>query len=1114
VIPAGADEMATSSSNKKNPVSFSRGRNFSIRFAAFAVMLLSLFMPARVGAQVVGATLNGTITDESGAVIAKANVTVTNSATGVARTATTNDAGIYVVPDLQPGDYEISSSAAGFQTVSTKLTLTVGAQQTQNLTLTIGTSAQKIEVTAEAPTINLVESTLGGLNDENQIQQLPLNGRSWSDLANLAPGVYTVRNVAAITTRDRESRGYGAEVAISGARPQQNNYRLDGISINDPQNGAPGSILGGNLGVDAISEFSVLTTNYSTEYGRASGGIINATTKSGTNAFHGSAYEFLRNSALDAANYFDVQKPPFRRNQFGASAGGPIKKNKMFIFGDYEGLRQTLNITQNSFVPSVNARSGILSTGNVTVDPQIAKFLTAFYPLPNAPGPNPDIGSFIFGRPQIVPENYFIIRSDQIMSNKDTLHETYMFDWAKTSEVDEFRNKNVISETHNQLLVLDWSHSFSSAFLNDARFGLHREFVGGPASATALNPAAKDMSFGTVPGDSAAQIVVPGLTNFTGGLSATAPVLDPWTSWQGYDDAFYTTGIHSLKFGANIEWMKDNRLSTPRPGGQWNFASLPAFLTNVPLNLSADAPGATRPRGQRQTYVGMYAQDDMRVRPNLTINVGLRYEPWTVPSEVHGQMVTLLTPSSPAPAGMKIGNPLYANNTLFNFEPRLGFAWDPFKSGKTSIRAGFGFYDQPPLNIFFGNPEENSPPFAQSVNTSSLTQGDFPTLGYLKAVPGSLTSERVAFVQQHPGRSYVMQYNLSVQRQLSTNLTILVGYVGSHGVRGITNDDDADIVQPIVSPVGYLWPCEPFSAITGCGGIGSGTRINTTIAREPFTLFRNSALYNGLQVQVTKRMSYGLQAQGSFTWQRSIDTASGNLASDQFINGISSEFVFNSRLQRAIADFDVPKVLTLNFLWAVPTAKSLPGFANTILGGWQLGTIFTASNGVPFTPVMAGDPLGLDSTDPWAFPDRVRGPGCQSLVNPGNVQNYLKVQCFTVPPAVVYNGVHYIRLGNGGRNEVYGPGLVDFDFSIVKNTPVKRISETFNVQFRAEAFNILNRPNFNTPVYNGQNAILDPTIAGIGIVPANALTDVISLDPIDSTATTSRQLQFALKVIW
>jgi len=1082
----------------------------------FLVSLLLTLCP-KVKGQAVGATLTGVVEDQSGAVIPNAKIAIKNVDTGIVQTVSTNGEGIYSGPNLLPGNYEVTASASGFGSVQTTLTLTVGAQQTLNLVLKVGASTQTVEITDTPPLMDLTDATLGGLNDEHTIRELPLNGRSWTDLATLQPGVITLTEVPSVSDRARYGRGYGTELSISGSRPQQNNYRLDGISINDPSNGGPGSVLGGNIGVDAISEFSVLTSNYSTAYGRTSGGVINATTKSGTNAFHGTAYEFLRNSALDAANYFDIKKPPFKRNQFGVSAGGPIKKDKTFIFADYEGLRQDLSLTQNSFVPSANARNGILSTGNVVVDPEAKRFLDAFFPLPNTPTTG-DIGSYIFSRPQVTNENFFTVRVDQVLW-KDNLHAVYLFDNADTTVPDEFKNKKTDTLSHRQYLSLDDNHIFQSKLVNDIRAGVVRYFIGGPASASVINPAAADITLGSVPGESAPAIIVNGLTSFSGGLSAAAPQHDPWTDWQVSDDAFYIKGIHSLTFGANIEKILWNRLQEVRPGGQWNFGSLAAFLTNNPVGFQADALASITDREIRQTIFGIYLQDDMRIRPNLTVNVGLRYEPATVMSEKQGKVVSLLHTTDQFP---HIGNPMYQNNTLHDFDPRVGFAWDPFKNGKTSVRGGFGFYDQLPTPQYFSNPVSSSPPFYRSVNvtpglnpTINLQPGDFPTNAFQKGAAllaaGSTAGERVAFVQQNPKRAYVMQYNFSIQRQLNPSLSLLVGYIGSHGVHGITEADDGNIVLPISSPLGYLWPCEPFSPTTGCGGIGSGQRLNPFIGREPYTLWRNSAVYNGLQTQVTKRMSHGFQIQGSFTWQKIIDTASGGNAADQFLNGISSVFTFNPKVLRGPADFNIPKILSINYLWEIPSPKASSIFANKILGGWQLGGIFTAENGTPFTPLLAGDPIGLNSTDPFAYPDRLGGPGCSSPVNPGNVQNYIKVQCFNVPPAVVFNGLHYIRLGNAGRNELMGPGLVNLDFSLLKNIT---LTEAVHMQFRVEAFNVLNRPNFAAPVDNGQNFILDPTIAGNGIVPANPATDVISKGPLDATSTTSRQLQFALKIIW
>jgi hypothetical protein len=359
------------------------------------------------------------------------------------------------------------------------------------------------------------------------------------------------------------------------------------------------------------------------------------------------------------------------------------------------------------------------------------------------------------------------------------------------------------------------------------------------------------------------------------------------------------------------------------------------------------------------------------------------------------------------------------------------------------------------------------------------------------------------------------------------NLTALIGYVGNHGVHGMAVDDDSDIVPPISSPVGYLWPCvapglpfvpagttPPPGLSPGCNGIGSGQRLNPNVGDLRNVVFANSSLYDGLQLQVSKRMSHGFQAQGSFVWSKGIDMASGTLVGDSVTNGLTSGLFFvNPKLTHAVSDFNQPRVLTLNYVWDIPTPKSLNGFAGGVLGGWEVGGIFSASDGLPFTPLLAGDPVGLNSQDPSDFPDRLRGPGCGSLINPGNVTNYIKLQCFSVSPAANVGGTYYVRYGNAGRNILPGPGLEDLDFSVIKNTHVPRISESFNVQFRAELFNVSNRSNFLPPVDN--NVILDPSVAGFGIVPADPATDRVSgAGAIDKTATTSRQIQFALKIIW
>src|ERR1700688_4922913 len=372
-------------------------------FSVAVALLLTNAVPSR--AQVAGATLTGTITGSSGGQVPNAQVVIKDVSTGVERTVTTNKDGFYIAANLLPAEYQVTVTAQGFNTeIKNGIKLNVGMEQEFNLVLQVGTVTHRVEVTAEAPAVQLATSDISATVQATTVRELPLNGRSWTDLAALQPGVDTIQTQPSFSSgADRGNRGFGQQLTISGARPQQNNYRLDGVSLNDYANGAPGSVLGGNLGVDAIQEFSVLTSNYSAEYGKTSGGVVNAITRSGTNQIHGSVYEFLRNSALDAKNFFDSTAksiPPFRRNQFGGSAGAPIRKDRTFIFGDYEGLRQSLGVSTQDTVPSVAARGGQLSAGTVTVDPAVARFLAAFYPLPNGLVTG-DTGIYTFAAQQV-----------------------------------------------------------------------------------------------------------------------------------------------------------------------------------------------------------------------------------------------------------------------------------------------------------------------------------------------------------------------------------------------------------------------------------------------------------------------------------------------------------------------------------------------------------------------------------------------------------------------------------------------------------------------------------------------------------------------------------------
>src|SRR5712675_92746 len=491
-----------------------------VYLVAVALTMLSINAPRSL-AQVAGGTLTGTITDKTGSEIPNAQIVIKDLATGIERTVSTNKDGFYIAANLLPAEYQVTISASGFNTeIKTGIKINVGAQQEFNLTLQVGTVTHRVEVTAEAPAVQLASSDISATVEATTVRELPLNGRSWTDLAALQPGVDTIQTQPSFSSgADRGNRGFGQQLTISGARPQQNNYRLDGISLNDYANGAPGSVLGGSLGVDAIQEFSVLTSNYSAEYGKTSGGVVNAITRSGTNSFHGSLYEFLRNSALDARNFFEdptVGKAPFKRNQFGGAVGGPIVKNHTFFFADFEGIRQSKGIAEVVTVPSNAARVGLLCSDPAGAEPSSpcttsqlpasattdangvdlsAKAYLALYPVPNGPTKgNGDLALFTFAGQQVVNENFVTTRIDHKFNDRDSVFGTYLYDRTPYSSPDGMDNVLLGSTSARQIVAVEETHSFTPTFVNAVRFGFNHEAVSNNQSLKAINPVATDNS--------------------------------------------------------------------------------------------------------------------------------------------------------------------------------------------------------------------------------------------------------------------------------------------------------------------------------------------------------------------------------------------------------------------------------------------------------------------------------------------------------------------------------------------------------------------------------------------------------------------------------------------
>jgi len=1082
-----------------------------------ATLACAYLLCVRAEAQVAGGTLSGTVTTTSQLAMPNARVTVKNLATGAERAVTTGARGLYTSANLAPGTYEMTVQASGFSTqVRTNITVTVGAKLVVDVAMEMGDPNEVTRVPVSAIPENEASSAVSGNVSSSTVRDSPLNGRDWTQLAALQAGVTGIQtgNVTAL-------RGFGAAISVSGARPDQNSYRLDGISINDYSNGAPGSVLGSNLGVDAVEQFSVLGSNYPAGFGRTSGGVINAVTRSGTNAFHGNVYEFLRNSALDARNFFDAKIPPFKRNQFGGSVGGPIQKDRTFFFADYEGLRQSLGVTHVDTVPSAAGRAGMLSTGTVQVDPNVAKFLNAFYPLPNGPSlGNGDTGIYTFAQQQVTTENYFTSKIDHKFSEQDSLSGTYSRDNSIVIQPDAFGEllSNVVSR--RQLITLHEEHIFSPRLLNAARAGYNRAVAieGGVTSVIKQN--LLDPSYGFVTGQFAGYVKgVPGLTDFNGSVDATHPsslssARDRyWNSFQGADDVFLTRGVHALQFGVVAERMQDNTFAVTTADGGFKFGSLADFLTNQPLNFQAQVPGPVNTFGVRETLFGAYLQDDIRARPGLNLSLGLRYEMSTVPTEAHDRLSNLVQLTDAQP---HLGSPFFVNPTLHNFEPRVGLAWSPFAGDKTIVRAGFGMFDVLPLPYEFSLTIPSVTPFRDQIYPESLPSGSFPT-GAFGQFADSTNTFRAGYVEHNPKRNYVMQWNLNLERELPGRLTATLGYVGSHGVHEPYRVDNIDMVLPTeLTPAGYVFPSP-----------GAGSTLNPNFGRISATLWQASSSYHALQAVIAKSLSHGVQFHGAYTWGKSIDTLSATVANDAFPNGILNPPFFDQRRTRGLSDFDVGQNFVINLSWQTPAPKRASKLVGWALSGWQLGGIFKASSGQPFTPLLGGDPLGLKLDETNEPLDLVVGPGCQTLTNPGNPNHYIKTSCFALPmatPAIASQcttfgfrlpgtngpadpgspgipGTCANRLGNLGRNTVIGPGLANLDFSLFKNNPVRRISENFNIQFRAEFFNVFNRANFASPTDN--RTVFDQTGSPIS-----------SAGLIDSTQTPSRQIQFALKLIW
>lgn len=1071
----------------------------------FAIVLSS----ATLQAQTAGTgNITGVVEDESSAAIPMVKVTVRNVDTGIVRTTVSDDAGRYEVANLIPGNYEVQAAVSGFETTVRKgLTLNVGSEISIPLILRIGQVSQTVEVNAEAPLVETTSASLGNLVDANTIRDLPLNGRSYDQLISLESSAPTYRPQGG----GSDSAGYATAFTISGAWQTMNVFIMDGLEVvgGALMTTAPSGAVGKDMGVDAVQEFKLETGSYSAVYGKRAGAIVNIATRSGTNVFHGSAYEFLRNSALDARNFFEGTHPaPFKRNNFGATIGGPIRRDNTFFFANYEGLRDRSTPVVTGVFPDANAHNGFLPCGAVTPAPSpcpasglvqigvaanVAPFLAAEAPIPNALSYGDGTQQLITSKPNPSNQDFGLFRMDHQISKNNALMGRFNMSYSNQT-VPFAAPKQTVRFGDEYGVMLEEHWTISTAALNTARVGFNRgnEKDDQVPTGAAINPALG--FFPGAPWSGAIQFSASSSVNNGVGSPLTSLGQGPGTccltrhqiaNQTQYDDQlFLQRGAHSLTIGATVERIQHNVNFNLAQLGTMQFASLQLFLQGIASSFNAMNPVQPNcpvsscnnaDKGYREIYFAPFVQDDFKVTRNLTLNLGLRYELMTVPKEVAGREanwvpvnVNGLVQTSTAPI---LGNPIWKGNHDV-FAPRIGLAWDVRGNGKTAVRAGWGiFVDN--LELVQQEYLGNSPPY---VNVQVIKNPPFP-FGFSSA---SATSSALPAAQGIDPNLKVptrLEENLSIQRQITPNMAFTVGYVGSHMFH-LSHVVDVNSAVPQI-----LSPGSPGCTLNPCLFYAPGSPARVPSVGATTDVFSDGdSSYNGLQLEWALRSTHGLQSRVSYTWSKIISDVD-SLDGAQSAAGVVSpqESGINSD-DRSLGSFNQGRNLVGNFIY------NFPFKGNRVVSGWSFGGIATFADGTPFTIFdglnRAGDSSRNNAIRPNLAPGFSANP-----VTPGgpNPDHYFNPLAFVLQPVGFY--------GNVGRNTLIGPGFENVDITLEKTTS---IGEVMKLVFRAEAYNVSNHPNFGKP-----NTTIFTT-TGLRAPTAGQITSALA----------PRQIQFGLKLLF
>jgi len=1075
-------------------------------------LALVILSASALHAQVVGGTISGTVTDPTGAVIANATVVVHNEDTGTQRTLTTNNSGSYSAPSIPVGSYKVTVTAPSFAPYSREhVGLTIGQSLILPIALSVGASSSVDVSDKPLSSVNVSTEQTSGLVDSRQVKELPLNGRSYDQLITLNPGTvnYTNQRSGGVGT---SNSSVGSMFSVSGRRPQDNLFLLNGVEYTGASliNVTPGGTSGQLLGVDAVREFNVVTDTYSAAYGKRDGGQISIVTTSGTNKLHGDVYEFLRNSFFDSRNYFDTPRiPEFQRNNYGASLGGPLKKDKLFFFANYEGYRQNLGESLVTLVPDYEASLGYVPTGGVepakpvTVSP-ISKQLLNLWPLATPTstevltnGQITGIASIPGTAPQHIREDFGTTRFDANLTSNDLLFAVYTVDdsYASSPSADPYSYDN--ESLREQVLSIQEQHVFSPRLLNTARVGYSRSsfyFYGYvPAAEQALAPSVRT-------GVPTYAVVIAGSTASNGASSITTAGANVGSNnaitrnlFTFDDHIFYSLGKHTIEAGVWLQRLQSNDNLAQDQYGQASFASLSTFLTGT-IKTFTYAPVTTE-LGWRTLFADAYLEDTWRISPRVELRAGFRSESSTGWSESQGRAGVYTFANGVINTNPSIqSNAIDTNKALFLPEPRLGFSWNVFGNNKTSLRAGVGLHHS--LLDALDYRLDQAAPFNTVYSYSGSTVAN-PT-GVTPLISPSTVDSAIA-------TPALISYTLKIEQQIAPSTSLSIGYIGSRSYHQIMN---GDLNEPafVICPN----PACPTSAALPAGTIyyPTTTKANTAVANTTSWWAGASGNYNALVVDLRHDLAHGLQLRANYTWSKNLDDGSAWNTSVSANTPAFVEVPSLPHLDYGSAATDIRNLVAINATYDLPIGTGKAFFSNTghftghLISGWSLSSIANLSSGFPFSPQLGYNPTGSgDSRNP-VRPNRnavFTGPLYAKGSTAVRVAQYFNASAFSAPA--------YGTVGNAGRDSLVGPGFADWDLSLLKST---QITEATRLQFRAEFFNILNRTNLQLPnevVYSAGPT--QGTAANIATAPALG-----SPGGITATANTSRQIQLGLKLLF